>query len=91
MMYCKLFIVGCLCFGISWLNRMIGSYFDVLLVLNEIYIYFIIMNNFIYLKNQKLKKRFRLLGLIKWIWRCYGLKFLLFGIELEDLWQGILR
>lgn len=91
MTYRKLFIVGCPRSGTSWLNRMIGSHPDVLPVPNETHTYSIIMNNFTYLKNQKLKKRFRSLGSIKWIWRCYGLKPLLFGIESEDLWQGILR
>ncbi|NEP86715.1 MAG: sulfotransferase [Okeania sp. SIO2C2] len=88
MAYRKLFIVGCPRSGTTWLTRMIGNHSDVLAVPNESHAYSITYNNFTYLKNQELKKRFRS---AKWIWKSYGLKPLLFGIESEDLWQGILK
>ena len=88
MTYGKLFIVGCPRSGTSWLKEIIGSHSDVLVVSNESHAYSITYNNFTYLKNQELKKRLRS---AKWIWMSYGLKPLLFGIESEYLWQGILK
>jgi len=88
MAYRKLFIVGCPRSGTTWLTRMIGNHSDVLAIPNESHAYSITYNNFTYLKNQELKKRFRS---AKWIWKSYGLKPLLFGIKSEYLWQGIFK
>ncbi|MEM1171709.1 MAG: sulfotransferase [Cyanobacteria bacterium P01_H01_bin.35] len=91
MVYHKLFLVGCPRSGTSWLQKMIGRHSNILKVPSESYAYSLTYNNFTYLKNQDLKKRFRAFNSAKWIYISYGLKPLLFGIESEDLWQGVLK
>ena len=91
MTYRKLFIVGCPRSGTGWLTRMIGDHPNILKVPSESHAYSVTYNNFTYLKNQDLKKRFRSFRSAKWIYKSYGLKPLLFGIESEDLWQGVLK
>ncbi|MEB3342262.1 sulfotransferase [Okeania sp.] len=88
MKYRKLFVVGCPRSGTSWLTKIISLHPNILKVPSESHAYSLTYHYFTYLKQQKLKKRFKS---AKWILKFYGLKPLLLGFKSEDIWQGIFK
>lgn len=86
--YSKLFVVGCPRSGTSWVTTLIGSHPDVIMVPAETHIYRLIYEPFVTLPTWTRQRRFRSW---KGIWRRYGLKPLLFGLQPSDIWRGILR
>lgn len=86
--YPKLFIVGFPRSGTTWIRTMLRLHPDVITISTETFAYDIVYKPFIYLPQLRLKNRLRR---IKNILPNYGLRTLLVGYSLDDIFKVILH
>lgn len=84
----KVFVVGCPRSGTTWLSNMLGYHPDIVKTSYESWIYKLVYEPFEYIHEFTLKQR---LDNAKFIFQRYGFIPLIRGIQIDDLWHGILR